>query len=364
MKWLIKLILKLIGKNEKIKKAVVDYLDNENDKIKDKESLATEETIKEDFDINKYIEFQQNNYFSKTKEKDVIFAATPDWNSEDLSHLIRPFLVIGKEDGKLKCVYSTSQDKYKNSPKYCKRICNDGKESYFRCDKIYLIDKERFYKKYYVLPDSEYEEVLCKLTENCKEFDNPNFSDPKRKIFKNAVVLVCGKYYAVSEVKEEKGVFEALKLSVTNNTKDSFRLQGKNYTISDNNPIRIRIKDVEKIVFEIPDHFKDKLRASIKKSYELGDVLSLKDTKGKVIYLTKDNKYFYCLYMSQLDFFTGICMIPKEKVVGYYRSLDESEISKLIYRVERPLSNDNYSIYTSDDIRDSILDNISKIKEM
>ena len=70
------------------------------------------------------------------------------------------------------------------------------------------------------------------------------------------------------------------------------------------------------------------------KKYKFGDILSLKDSKEKVIYVSEYNDKLYYLNMSNLDFFTGISRRNLNDVQDKYNIISEEDKKRLLKKIE------------------------------
>ena len=93
--------------------------------------------------------------------------------------------------------------------------------------------------------------------------------------------------------------------------------------------------------------------------YKFGDVLSLRNSKNKIIYLTSFNKQIYYITDEQLELYTGMRFVHESEINGFYRKLSDKEFSRLINVLNKPLNLEKIK-FVPDDVKNDIKNNISR----
>lgn len=312
--------------------------------------------------------FKDTGFYEKNKKEFeqiepmmVIVAKTPGYNSKDLSHLYRPFIVVGRNCNTLYAIMETTSSKYKDDNRYYK-YHNDKKDiiAYCQCDKLYQINKDDFKYFSYHMPIKNYEELIKKLNKYCKTLDKVDydlFSYP----LKVGSVLLNDNNDLYVVLKTDKKEIIITKLLLNDKSKRYIYMMGRKYAIDADNIIRVSKDDDNYKVIDFIDPKLNRLRNIDLSGYELGDVLLLEKSSKKIIFLTQIADVIFYADLDALDFFNGIGKINKDKVSGFYRKLSDNEIEMLVKKIERPLNDEKNVIYYG--AKENILRSINKIKK-
>lgn len=390
MKILGKLIIKILKKYPSLKNEIFEELKEEK-AIEEKdtviESIPKPITENDDIkitsfdlekmiiDINNILNYKNIDEERKEKQDEVkafdsinaraiIIAETPNYVGDDLSHLIRPFLVVGKDSEYLYAIRETTVDKYSNNKKYYKYY-NPARDvySYLKCDEIFKINKDQFKRVAYYMDFNEYKEILQKIVACCENFEKVDFTSFKYSLRRGSIIIKNDEPYVLMDDEKNTDEHKIAKLVKNENSEIYIYYKGSKHVVDVDNIFKLKSSDKDyTIIGDVPSKFIGRIRNTDISDYEIGDVLSLKNSKEKIIYLTQIDKMIYYIGFDQLDFFTGISKIEENRICDRYRKLNSNEIERLISKIEKPLSNDNSVIYYA--AKDNILNSISKIKEM
>jgi hypothetical protein len=144
-----KIILKIMDKFPQIRKDV-------------EESFQKEKEIEKDIECES---IDKENEFNKVCAGDVIWSTTPDFKNNDKSHLIRPYLVIGRNKNILYALYGTTKKHYQEPEYYGIKLSRIKEESYFYCCNITKLDINNFKSIYTMLSDASMNAVYKKNNE-------------------------------------------------------------------------------------------------------------------------------------------------------------------------------------------------------
>ena len=269
------------------------------------------------------------------------------------------FLVVGKDDNSLYAIRFTTKSQSENDNYMkCNYIIQD-KVFYYRWNKIFKIGKEEFIYKKAKLPMNVYKEIMLTMAKKCKSYSNIDFSSVNLPLEENSIILKNEILYLVFDKVKKTNKYKIVKLERSEDSKENIYIKGSSYRICTDETDEIDINDKDYVIV-----------ASIKKkifnfiennNLDFGDVLSVKNSNQKIIYLTEVSGMIYYATFDQLELFTGIDKIQKNKIEGFYRKLDEDELSKIAEKLERPLSNDSYPLYSG--AKEEILSSVKRIKD-
>lgn len=292
--------------------------------------------------------------------KDTIIAEVID----DGIKKTKNFLVVGKDEDYLYTIRITPMDQSQNS-NYKK--CNNkfrNKCLHYRWNTIFKIGKDEFLKKRGTVSEIIYNEIMRGMAKKSKSYDNIDFLSANFPLKEGSIILKDGNLYLV--IKEEKDInkYKIAELKESTNNEAIIRIKGSKYSICLDETIMVDSTDNDFVViFNFPSSIVKTIEKSDFGYYEFGDVISLKNSNKKVIYLTQINGIVYYVTFDQLELFTGICKINKDMVEGFYRKLSDFELNKIALKLEKALSKDIYHIY-SDDAKDSILGAVKLVKKI
>lgn len=106
-------------------------------------------------------------------------------------------------------------------------------------------------------------------------------------------------------------------------------------------------KTLSTVLQKYKNHMNNKMKvkavvANPSPSFKFGDILSLKDTKEKLIFICKRKKQIYTCSFSGMEIFSGMRKINKDLVLGKYDELLETDKKVLLDRLDRALNLDKY----------------------
>ena len=79
---------------------------------------------------------------------------------------------------------------------------------------------------------------------------------------------------------------------------------------------------------------KEEAKKEQHKKYKFGDILSLKKSKEKIIYVSEYNDKLYYLTMSNLELFTGISRRNLNDIQDKYGFISEQDKKRLLMKIE------------------------------
>ena len=396
-KILSKLIIFLFNKSPKIKEDILRYI-AKNELLKE-ELDSTKKIVKEEEKVLSEKEKQKRlEEFLKVEKGDVIYAKVPVnfYKGDVKDKSVRPWVVIKKYDDTLTVVArSTSKRnmelKELDSMIFVKKeddVIGDS-DYVINCEQYYVISKDNFICNKGKISNNLVEEIIRKQ----KVYNSRSLTIKKLnfKIKENDIIEYKDDKYFVYDV--NKNEFYCYKLTKSSNNKEfSYGIFGENYTLEPNvvyafdniyefsnnmSLLSIENEELKKLVKrdlfdynEKPKLFymnknkqekyekslvkeepkkeeKEKIKKEYYKKYKLGDILSIKDSKEKVIYVSSYNDKLYYLTMDNLDFFTGISRKNLNDVHSKYGEISEDSIKKILIKIERML-NSKSDILSSD----------------
>lgn len=345
-KIIISLFKKIIKKNKFIKDELINYLNNEYfDELKKVVKTKENEIKKQEFhDEEKIINF--NN----VKSGDVVVAKllNPGDKEEENAHLYRPFFIVGRSKKKLHGLYCTT--KKKNGNEYfplC--FCGSDKTTYLNCSRIISVSIDEFiHPSKYKVKSNDARNIIKKMLHYKHNYNEIDFKAFFNKITFNSIVLYDNNLYKISGI--EKNGYKAYPLSLSkgyNNISEHVIILGKKYVINESKEVILKPDKITLISDELDLHtYEEESKIKQKrdankvgdkkvKSYRYGDVLSIKNSKNKIIYITESNKKVYYVTYSDIDFFKGISRINKSDVIACYDHLSDEEKEKLTNNINR-----------------------------
>ena len=370
--FLSKLIIKLMNKYPKLKEEITNYikLDIENNK----ENIMQHSLEKTDDTKNiDHISQEKIMAFKSVRPGDLVIAKTPYFKSDDESHLYRPFFIVGRSKKKLYGLYgSTSPNTLKQDYYYHYFDKVSGKVSNFNCKKIYILDKEGFKNNASSLDDSAGRKIVELLASNA--IINTDMIDFNAFGFEpkiGSVVLFKNEFYLLYNCTND-GSFYAYKLVCNPKHNDGIRISNTGYMINVRESIIINKNEMDCVILEnactksqiktIEGRKGVKRKDYSNNKYNFGDVLSLKNSKEKIIYLNKENDKLYYITEDQLDFFTGIKKISVQNVNSFYRKLSNEELSRVFSVLDKPLNSCDTK-YVSSSVKSNILNSVKQLKK-
>lgn len=360
MNYVVYLMLKLYEKFSKNKKeeTIKEPLVIKEDKKKNQEKkLDEQETFKEESSSLK----AKKEEFDKIKAQDCIYAKTPDFCSDDLSHLIRPFLIVGRSENELYALYKTSQEKYKDNPRYCEyHSSTSSKNSYTKCDKLYTLTIDDFDSFLSEISVGVYRKIIDTYIRYCNEYEKIDFDALKYNVRKGSILYKDKELYVVLDATVKKCTIA--RLIEDKNASLWIYLKGKKHKV-DESSIEEIVLDLNKyrIIGDVPKEILPMVRNIDISPYEFADVISISSKKEKGIYMTSIDDYIYYVNFSSLELFSGISKVKKNNVSGKVRNLTNDELERLVMKVEKPLKEDRYPIYKG--VKNNILGSILNLKK-
>ena len=338
-----KIILKIMDKFPQIRKDIEESFQKEKGIEEDIEYESTDKEIEKDIE---YESIDKENEFNKVCAGDVIWSTTPDFKNNDKSHLIRPYLVIGRNKNMLYALYGTTKKHYEEPEYYGIKLSRNKEESYFYCCNITKLDINNFKSIYTMLSDASMNAVYKKIINNtdCLKYIDKRFLDTKRE---KAAIIMCNKQiYIIININKNNDKYKVVEL-VPGKASHCVHLFGQDFiannqniiTLDKNNPIIAIKTDIDYYNYLLKIHTNNKQISY--NEYNFADILSIKGTKEKVIYLYHTDKDVYYVPFTTLEIFSGINKLNINKIEGVYGSLSYSDIAKLVNKLDSKLANSN-----------------------
>lgn len=380
-KLLTNIIIWVLKRNTEIKDNIISNIceDIKNNKIEEID-LKNEERI-----IN----------FKNVKAGDVIISKTKDWHGKiDISHYFRPYFIVGRTEDRLYGLYCTSSDKANNDINFFhffnkSDIKKEGRVSHVDCKKICVLDINHFKDKAFttdILTRRKILEKLIQVTDGYESYVDFSYFGFNPGV--NSVVKYNGNFYYLYD-KLENNKFNAALLKESGRIDKGIIIFNKGYVLDKTKKEVIDKEDIEYVIYEKTHDFKKsihKLKTDVispkidtekniievteketletndsynEEKYKFGDVLSLRNSRNKIIYLTTFNKQIYYITDEQLELYTGMRFAHESEINGFYRKLSDKEFSRLINVLNKPLNSDKIK-FVPNDVKDDIKDNISR----
>lgn len=403
-KILSKLIIFLFNKNPKIKEDILRYI--AKDELLKEELDSTKKIVKEEEKVLSEKEKQKRlEEFLKVEKGDVIYAKVPDnfYKNAEKDKLVRPWVVISKQEDKLIVVArSTSKRNMELKDLDCMIFVKKeddviGDSDYvINCERYYVIDEDKFIYNKGKTSSKIIEEIIRKqkvYNARALTIKKLNF-----KIKENDIIEYKDEKYFVYSINKSELCCYKLNKTV-NNKKFSYGVLGDNYNLEptyiyifDNSYeltnnmslLSMENEELKKLVKrdlfdynEVPKLFyfnrskqakyekslvvkeekenKEDTKKEQYKKYKFGDILSLKNSKEKVIYVSEYNDKLYYLTMSNLDFFTGISRRNLNDIQDKYGFINEQDKKRLLMKIEVMLNSKsdtlaNDVVYCANDV--------------
>lgn len=375
-KILFKLIIFLFNKSPKIKEDILRYI-AKDELLKEELVNTKKEVVKEEQQLSEQLKEKRIKEFLKVEKGDVIYANVPDnfYKNDEKDKLVRPWIVIDKQDDKLiVAARSTSKRNMELKELDCMIFVKKeddviGDSNYvINCERYYVIDKDKFVYNKGKISSKIIEEIIRKQ----KIYNSRSLAVKKLnfKIKQADIIEYKDEKYFVYDV--NKNEFCCYKLSESPDNKQfSYGILGNNYNldptciyifdnayevINNMNLLSAENEELKKLVkkdlFDYNQRPKlfyfnkakqskyekslinEETKKEYHKKYKFGDILSLKDSKEKVIYVSDYNDKLYYLNMSNLDFFTGISRRNLNDVQGKYNVISEQDKKRLLKKIE------------------------------
>ena len=197
-----------------------------------------------------------------------------------------------------------------------------------------------------MLSDASMNAVYKKIINNtdCLKYIDKRFLDTKRE---KAAIIMCNKQlYIIININKNNDKYKVVEL-VPGKASHCVHLFGQDFiannqniiTLDKNNPIIAIKTDIDYYNYLLKIHTNNKQISD--KEYNFADILSIKGTKEKVIYLYHTNKDVYYVPFTTLEIFSGINKLNINKIEGVYGSLSYSDIAKLVNKLDSKLANSN-----------------------
>lgn len=295
--------------------------------------------------------------YKKIFPGDFIWANTPGYDGEDKTHLIRPFLVIGKKGDVCYCLYSTTKDKYKNNPCFYKEKIEGGNNNhyvgnhYINCSKIYEVDFDEFVDYNFTVCKEILHGILNKLSEYVVDQDIIDYKSLFNEKSEKNICLYNGKYYYINRKQSGKwGFYELIPLveSIKKNNSNVIKLNKKDYELLTKEKIKIPLDSDIRII--------SNKNYKIKNDFKFGDILLVNNSNKKIVYITQvENNIYYCDY-DDISFFRGLSKINDKAINNKIDEINSQEKEMFAKKIDNYLSNNG------DYIRGSLKKQLSKIK--
>lgn len=353
---------KILKKNKNIKNEVINYLKEESfDELKKVVENKENERVQEELNKEKKIDF------ANVKPGDVVLAKWlhPGEKEEDNIHLYRPFFVVGRSKKNLNGIYCTT--KLRKSNEFFSLVFSGSKKTtYLDCSKIIQLSIDDFdCKAKFAVHSDDAKKVIKKMLNYRQCYNQIDFKTFFKKITFSSIVLCNNKFYKISGITEDGyKAYPLYKINGYNNISKYVNIFGKKYIIKEDEKAVLKPADITVITDEVDYHVyeeeakmkqkrnSDKTGDKLVKKYRYGDVLSIKNTKNKIIYVTESNKKIYYVTHDDIDLFKGIQRIDKNCVNAYYDHLSSEEIKRLSQKLNKvfEMGNDDFTYVDLDKI--------------
>ena len=277
-------------------------------------------------------------------------------------------IIVGSEEEYLYCVEVSANKESNNFIKcnnsntiQCNYYCNNKIEKVLKYDVLSWIAKEN---------DEAFREIVRGIIKNNKNsLECIDLAALNIPISDDCVLYMEGELYITLQ-KTSEDTYKIARLKEDKVAKYGFKIRGSKYVLDKESIFDIDIYDDGYFVLYKSQgiannlvknsDMKNKDKNKVLQDYKFGDVIVLKKNNERVIYVTEKNAIVYYVTFDQMDFFTGFHKIDKNNVSELYRKLDQKEIERLATRIERPLTNGKYPVYS--EIKHNVLESIKSIK--
>ena len=296
-----------------------------------------------------------------TQIRSIVVAKIPNYEGENNNHVIRYYLVVGKDDKYFYCSHNTTTDKSEHKNYYKRYDAHSNKYCFFKCYKIYKIGKDEFISNRFILPMEEYKDIINLYVKFCPDLDKIDFKYLNYNINVGRIIMYENEPFVVFDFIKNTNIYRAFRLTPNDDAKLYVYMKGKKHDIVFDDIREIKNTDNYTVLGFAPSKVVDIIRNKDISNYEFGDVLSLKNTSEKVIFLTQIKNMVYYATFDQLDMFTGIYKMENSNIDKLYSKLSDKQLSRLISKIQKPLVNDNYPLYKP--AKSSILHNVNVYKK-
>ena len=273
-------------------------------------------------------------------------------------------MVVGSEDKYLYCVEVSSNKENENFIEY--NNTNMLQSKYYCNNKIYKVSKDAVNSWIGRETDEAFREIVKGIIRvNKNALECIDLSEIDIPISDDCILYMEGELYVTLQ-KTSDDTYKVARLKEDKEANYSFKIRGSKYVLDTESIFDIDIYDDMYFVLYKAQGISNNLvknsdmKNKVLQNYEFGDVIVLKGNNEKVIYITERNPLVYYVTFDNLDFFTGFHKIEKSKVSEVYRKLDDTEVERLATKIERPLTNGKYPIYS--EIKSDVLESIKSIK--
>ena len=286
--------------------------------------------------------------FDNVKVGETVIAKTQYYNSDDLDHLYRPHIIVGRTEDELYGLMATSVDKTGNVNYYKNYNAETCKVSFVKCSNIYKLDIDDY--KYTADVGLKVSNVLLK-----KIVRNANISKVDKNLFLKYVpiepgsVIVSGDNYFFLTKKLENGNYKAYRLIRSSKNYFYLTINNINYEPDFKSDMIININDIDYAILSGFQSFLNKINREKKEltkvcEYTFGDIISLKGSNEKIIYITSRGHSIYYTPIDSLELFLGISGIKASSVSTKVGRLSDLELRTLIQKIDKGLSNEDKTI--------------------
>lgn len=326
--------------------------------------------------------------FNNVKAGDIIISKTKDWHGKfDLKHFYRPYFIVGRTNEELYGLYCTSSDKVKNDKRFYHYYNNmekkeEAKVSHVDCRCFFVLNSCHFKGIACTLDIKSRRKIIEKVINNSNaNEDIIDFNSFKIEPKINSVVKYNGEFYFIYD-KFDNDKFCSVRLKENTKTDKGLMIFNKGYGLDKTGKEVIDKDNIDYVIYEQTNEFSKsvhKLKTNViskevkndrieieendeknnEDKYKFGDVLSLRNSKNKIIYLTSFNKQIYYITDEQLELYTGMRFVHESEINGFYRKLSDKEFSRLINVLNKPLNSEKIK-FVPDDVKNDIKNNISR----
>ena len=284
--------------------------------------------------------------FNKIRIGDMIISETPDFAGDDYSHLIRPFVVVGRTEDAVYALYGTTQDKSDFYYYYESYDAHKSTYTYYDCSKILKFTKADYIKTGNRVSEYTLSNLYDMLVTNCDCLGIIDKRYLKKDATKGSVVAVDDKIYMIMSKNNKR--YRVVQLIESENPRYYERILGKKYTLIPESSTEINCDRVNYILKDVDEIFIEKVKKELKKvanakeiPFSFSDIIVINGSKEKGICLCADKNYVYYVTFDTLDLFAGIKKIEINKANNTYEKLSYENVAKLVNKIDKKLDNNS-----------------------
>ncbi len=295
---------------------------------------------------NSEIDKRKRDEFNKITIGDMVICPTPDFAGDDYSHLIRPFIVVGRKENTIFALYGTTHDKSNIHCYYEMFNSHKSTYTYYDCSKILKLTKSDYIKSGSRVSDYALISIYEMLITNCDCLGIIDTKYLKVDTTKGSIVTVDGKMYMILSKNNNK--YRVVELIEVEKPRYYERVFGMKYTLNPESLTEISCDKVKYVLKDADPIFIDKVKNDLKKvskakdvPFSFSDIISINRSKEKGICLCADKKHVYYVTFDVFDLFTGINKVDINKVSNTYEKLSYENVARLINKIDKKLDNNS-----------------------